>query len=57
MAKKIGRPTDNPKNVRITVRLDEKSVDILERYCIQEEIDKGEATRRAIKNLEDDLKK
>lgn len=57
LKKKIGRPTDNPKNERITVRLDDKSVKILERYCIQENVDKGEATRRAIKKLDDDLKK
>ena len=33
--KKMGRPTDNPKDVRITVRLDAESADILKKYCEQ----------------------
>ncbi len=32
-SKKIGRPTDNPKGSRITIRLDEESKNILEKYC------------------------
>ncbi|MEE0139712.1 ribbon-helix-helix protein, CopG family [Fusobacterium ulcerans] len=57
MNKKIGRPTNNPKIERITVRLDEESLGILDKYCIQEKIDRGEATRRGIKKLKDDLNK
>lgn len=56
MSSKMGRPTDNPKNYKITVRLDEKSSNILQRYCEQEQIEKGEAVRRGIKKLESDLK-
>ena len=33
--KKMGRPTDNPKDVRITVRLDAESADILKKAMIE----------------------
>lgn len=56
MSKKIGRPTDNPKIDRITVRLDTNSKNILDMYCKQENVDRGEATRRGIQKLRDDLK-
>jgi hypothetical protein len=54
--KKIGRPTINPKNDRITVRLDSESLSILERYCEQESIKPAEAARIGIKKLKEDLK-
>ena len=53
----MGRPTDNPKNDKITVRLDEEAASILKCYCEQENIEKGEATRRGIKRLRSELKK
>lgn len=53
----MGRPTENPKNNKITVRLDEESSNILKIYCEQESIEKGEATRRGIKKLKSELKK
>lgn len=51
--KKMGRPTDNPKGSRITIRLDEESKNILEKYCEKEGIDKAEGVRRGIKLLKD----
>ena len=57
MSSKLGRPTDNPKPYKITVRLDEQAQTTLHRYCQQEGIERGEAVRRGIKKLEDDLKK
>lgn len=57
MSPRTGRPTDNPKKERITVRLDEKSSKILEDYCIQEDVEKAEAIRRGIERLEPDVKK
>lgn len=55
--KKMGRPTDNPKDDRITVRLDKLSHSVLIRYCEQESIDKAEAIRRGIAKLEGDIQK
>lgn len=55
--KKIGRPTDNPKINRVTVRLDKDSNEILNMYCQQESIKPTEAIRRGIKKLTTDIKK
>ena len=57
MSPRTGRPTDNPKNHKITVRLDEEAADILQNYCKQEKVEKGEAIRRGIKRSKDDIKK
>lgn len=57
MSPRTGRPTDSPKKERITVRLDEKSSEILDEYCEQESIERAEAIRRGIKKLESDIKK
>ncbi len=57
MSPKIGRPTNNPKEERITVRLDKESSEILNDYCVKQDIGKAEAIRQGIKKLKDDIKK
>lgn len=57
MSSTMGRPTDNPKPYKVTVRLDEQSKSTLEIYCKQEGVERGEAVRRGIKKLEADIKK
>lgn len=57
MSPRTGRPTDNPKPYKLTVRLDEQSKKIMDDYCDQEGIEKGEAVRRGLKKLESELKK
>ena len=57
MSPRTGRPTDNPKSERITVRLDKDSSKILEEYCNQVSVERAEAIRRGIKKLESDTKK
>lgn len=58
MSPRIGRPkSDNPKDTRITIRLDKEDCKILELYCEQEQIDKAKAVRTGIKKLKADLKK
>lgn len=47
----------NPKAYKITVRLDEEANAILQAYCEQESIEKGEAVRRGLKKLKAELKK
>ena len=56
MSPRTGRPTDNPKNHKVTVRLDDEAENILERYCKQKNVEKGEAVRRGIKKLRSDIK-
>lgn len=52
--KKMGRPPiDNPMNERITVRLDKKSSQILNKYCEQTKVDRAQAIRIGISKLEE----
>lgn len=53
---KMGRPTDNPKTDKITVRLDNESSQTLKSYCEKHQVGKGEAIRRALKKLKSELK-
>lgn len=57
MSPRIGRPTDNPKPYKLTVRVDEASKQILDAYTEQEKVTQMEAIRRGIKKLEADIKK
>lgn len=57
MSPRTGRPTDNPKPYKLTVRVDEESKMILDRYTKQEGISQMEAIRRGIKRLEPEIKK
>lgn len=57
MSPRTGRPTDNPKPHRITVRMDIHTKAILDQYCDQKQVDAGEAVRRGVRKLEADLKK
>lgn len=56
MSPRIGRPTENKKGTPIHVRLDDKSVQILDKYTKQEEISRAEAIRRGVAKLESDIK-
>lgn len=51
MSPRTGRPTDNPKPYKLTVRVDEESMKILDAYTEQEKISQMEAIRRGIKKL------
>lgn len=53
---KKGRPTDNPRPNKISIRINDESAKILEDYCQQENVNKTEAIERGIKRLKDDLK-
>ena len=54
--KKMGRPTDNPKTEKITVRLDEEASNTLKQYCEQENVSRVEGIRRGVKKLKENLK-
>lgn len=57
MSPRTGRPTDNPKEERVTVRIDSECSEILSEYCKKNNVNKGEAIRQGIKRLADDKKK
>ncbi len=49
--KKMGIITEFPKPTQIYIRFDKKTADILDEYCIKEQICKTEGIRRAVKGL------
>jgi len=53
----MGRPTNNPRPYKLNVRINDESRQIIEAYCLQENINRTEAAERGIKKLKDDLKK
>lgn len=56
MSPRTGRPTDNPKPYKITVRIDEKGKQILDKFCKQKNVNQNEAIRRGILRLEEEIK-
>ena len=53
----MGRPTDNPKDISLKIRLDKGTAEKLE-ACIKElEVSKAEVIRRGIHKVHDDLMK
>ena len=56
-SKKMGRPTDNPRPHKLNVRINDNSKEVLKKYCLKEEVNRTEAVERALKKLDDDLKK
>lgn len=57
LSPRTGRPTDNPKGERLTVRIDNECSQILNDYCSKNHINKGQAIREGIKKLKDQNKK
>ena len=57
MRPRTGQPTDNPKPYKITVRIDEKGKQILDKFCEQKNVNQNEAIRRGILRLEEEIKK
>ena len=54
ISKKVGRPfSENPKEIRLTVRLEKKHDEILESYRVKNKITKNEAVRRSIEKLDE----
>lgn len=57
MSPRTGRPkAEKPKSNPIHVRLDDESLDILDRYCEQENVKRTEGIRDGIKLLEGKIK-
>lgn len=49
--KKMGRPTDNPRPNKLSIRISDEDKAILEEYCLSEIVNKTEAISRGIKSL------
>ena len=49
--KKMGRPTENPRPNKLSIRISDEDKKILEDYCEYENVNKTEAISRGIKKL------
>lgn len=49
--KKMGRPTNDPKGVKLTVRVNKTTNEILEKFCKENNLTKVEGVREAINRL------
>ena len=56
-AKKMGRPTDSPKDITMKIRFDKDTSEKLEECSEEMEISKAEVVRRGVKKMHDDLNK
>jgi hypothetical protein len=56
-AKKLGRPTDSPKDITMKIRFDKGTSEKLERCSEKMEISRAEVVRRGVHKMYDDLKK
>ena len=55
--RKMGRPTDNPRPHKISIRINDQSKEILERYCQKKQVSKTEAIERGIRKLKEDAER
>jgi hypothetical protein len=56
-AKKMGRPTDNPKDITMKIRFDKDTSEMLEKCSEHMGVSRAEVVRRGVRKLYDDLKK
>lgn len=52
MNPRTGRPTDNPRPNKLSIRLSDEDKKILEEYCEREQVNRTEAISRGIKKLD-----
>lgn len=55
--KKLGRPTDSPKDIILKIRLDKPASERLEECSARMGVSKAEVIRQGIKKMHDDLEK
>lgn len=51
MSPRTGRPTDNPRPNKLSIRISNEDKEILEKYCEKEGVNRTEAISRGIKKL------
>jgi len=57
LSPRTGRPTENPRPHKLSIRVNDKSLEILEWYCAKENVNKTEAVERAIGKLKEEKEK
>ncbi len=53
MSPRTGRPTNNPRPNKISIRISDSDKEILEKYCKRENVNRTEAISRGIKKLDE----
>ena len=53
MSPRTGRPTNNPRPNKISIRISDEDKSILEKYCEENNVNKTEAISRGIKKVEE----
>lgn len=53
MCPRTGRPTENPRPNKLSIRISDKDKEILENYCERENVNRTEAISRGINKLEE----
>lgn len=56
MSAKLGRPTDNPRRNKLSIRLNDEDAMALETYCENNKVTKTEAISRGIRKLAEEAK-
>ncbi len=56
-AKKLGRPTTNPRPHKLSIRINDSSKETLEVYCNLHGVNRTTAIERGIKKLKDEIEK
>ena len=51
MSPRTGRPTENPRPNKLSIRISDEDKKILEEYCNREKVNRTEAISRGIKKL------
>ncbi len=51
--KKMGRPTDNPKKTQFSVRFDDDTLRILDKYCEENQLTRPQGVREAVRKLDE----
>lgn len=52
MSPRTGRPTNNPRPNKLSIRISDEDKNILENYCERENVNRTEAISRGIKKLD-----
>ena len=52
MCPRTGRPTNNPRPNKLSIRISDADKEILEKYCEKEKVNRTEAISRGIKKLD-----
>lgn len=56
-AKKMGRPTDNPKDYTMKIRFDQETLRMLEECSAEMAVSRAEIVRQGVHKMYGDLKK